>query len=99
MRISDWSSDVCSSDLTGVPGVVVPFAGGSETEQTQRARALAAQDLLTVVPEDGLDPARLADGIVRALAQGGSHGRAPFRLDGAEETTRHLIARMEAAAA
>src|SRR3546814_3080883 len=73
---------------TGVPGVVVPFAGGSETEQTQRARALAAQDLLTVVPEDGLDPARLADGIVRALAQGGSHGRAPFRRS--EEHTSEL---------
>src|SRR3546814_13252576 len=100
MRISDWSSDVCSSDLwrlligpnvpeeefraiaataapgitverarsdfvellcrarlsisqggyhtlmevlaTGVPGVVVPFARGRETEQTHRARALAA---------------------------------------------------------
>src|SRR3546814_8705770 len=64
---------------TGVPGVVVPFAGGSETEQTQRARALAAQDLLTVVPEAGLDPAPLAAGIVRALAQGGD--RTSTRLD------------------
>src|SRR3546814_7822193 len=25
MRISDWSSDVCSSDLHGVPGVVVDY--------------------------------------------------------------------------
>src|SRR3546814_20208934 len=45
---------------TGVPGVVVPFAGGSETAQTQRARMLAAEGLVTVVAEDGLDPARLA---------------------------------------
>jgi predicted glycosyltransferase len=83
---------------TGVPGVVVPFAGGSETEQTQRAEALAAQGLITVVDEAGLDPQRLAAGVGRALAQGGSRGEAPFRLDGAEETARHLIARMKAAA-
>lgn len=84
---------------SGVPGVVVPFAGGSETEQTQRAEALAAQGLITVVDEAGLDPRRLAAGIACALAQGGSQGRAPFRLDGAEETARHLIARLKAAAA
>lgn len=84
---------------TGVPGVVVPFAGGSETEQTQRARMLAAEGLVTVVEEDGLDPARLAAGIARALAQGGSRGNAPFRLDGAEETARHLLARIKGLAA
>src|SRR3546814_14232853 len=30
MRISDWSSDVCSSDLTtiGVQGIVAPFGVG-----------------------------------------------------------------------
>src|SRR3546814_20630582 len=30
MRISDWSSDVCSSDLVKVTGITVP-AGGSAT--------------------------------------------------------------------
>ncbi|MGF1631941.1 MAG: glycosyltransferase family protein [Kiloniellaceae bacterium] len=84
---------------SGVPGVVVPFAGGSETEQTQRARVLAEQNLVTVVDEADLDPAHLADGIVRALAQGGAHGKVPFRMDGAEETARHLIARLRKAAA
>lgn len=81
---------------SGVPGVVVPFAGGNETEQTQRAGALAAQGLIAIVEEDRLDPARLAAGIARALALGGSGGVAPFRLDGAEETARHLVARLEA---
>jgi predicted glycosyltransferase len=84
---------------SGVPSVVVPFAGGSETEQTQRTEMLAAHGLLTMVDEAGLDPPRLAAGITRALAQGGSKGRAPFRLDGAEETARHVIARMKEAAA
>ncbi len=88
---------------TGVPAVIVPFAGGSETEQTQRAQMLAENDLITVVAEDELSPESLAAGIAGALAQGGAAaktigGRAPFRLDGAEETARHLIARMKEAA-
>ncbi|MEO3427878.1 glycosyltransferase [Pelagibius sp. CAU 1746] len=83
---------------TGVPAVIVPFAGGSETEQTQRAEVLAANDLITVVAEDGLSPAALAAGIARALAQGGAHGKTPFELDGAAETARHLIGRMKEAA-
>src|SRR5690606_8021578 len=53
---------------SGVPSVVVPFAGGKETEQTQRAGVLASQGLITVVPEDRLDPAHLAEGIARALS-------------------------------
>ncbi|MGD1877346.1 MAG: glycosyltransferase family protein [Kiloniellaceae bacterium] len=100
---------------SGVPGVVVPFAGGTETEQTQRAAVLARHDLITVVDEHGLSPATLATGIAEALArtqartqarpqdqtgarQAGTGGQAPFRLDGAEETARHLIARLKAAA-
>lgn len=83
----------------GVPGVVVPFAGGTETEQTQRAQALAERDLVTLVDEATLSPASLAEGIARALDQGGAHGRTPFRLDGADETARHLIARLKDATA
>ena len=52
--------------------------------------------IVAIVEEDRLDPARLADGIARALALGGSRGVTPFRLDGAEETARHLVARLEA---
>jgi predicted glycosyltransferase len=80
---------------TGVPGVIVPFAGGTETEQTQRAAVLAEKDLITLVDEENLSPASLAEGIARALAQGGAHGKAPFQLNGAEETARHLLAHLK----
>lgn len=83
----------------GVPGVVVPFAGGTETEQTQRAQALAERDIVTLVDEASLSPASLAEGIARALDQGAAGqrtgGKMPFRLDGADETARHLIARLK----
>ncbi len=88
----------------GLPGVVVPFAGGTETEQTQRSEALARRGLITVVPEVELSPARLAEGIAQALARGGVtrndlEAAAPFQLGGAAETARHLIARLQEAAA
>ena len=84
---------------SGVPGVVVPFAGGTETEQTQRARVLAERDLITLVDETTLSPETLAQGIARALTQGGAHGKTPFHLGGAEETARHLRALLKDAAA
>jgi len=80
---------------TGVPAVIVPFAGGTETEQTQRAAVLAEKGLVTLVDEENLSPASLAEGIARALAQGGAHGKAPFQQDGAEETARHLLAHLK----
>jgi predicted glycosyltransferase len=52
----------------GCAAVFVPFARGAETEQTQRAEALAARGLAAVVPEAGLTPQRLADAIDAALA-------------------------------
>jgi len=52
----------------GCAAVFVPFARGSETEQTQRAEALEARGLAAVVPEAGLTPERLAAGIDRAMA-------------------------------
>ncbi len=46
--------------------VVVPFAGGGETEQALRARLLAERGLLEVVEESTLRPASLAAAIERA---------------------------------
>ena len=46
--------------------VVVPFAGGGETEQALRARLLAERGLLEVVEEEALRPASLAAAIERA---------------------------------
>jgi len=42
------------------PAVIVPFAEGAESEQTDRARLLAAKGLLRLLPAPELDPARLA---------------------------------------
>lgn len=48
--------------------VVVPYAGGIETEQTLRTRLLAERGLLQMVGEAGLTPAGLAAACNRALA-------------------------------
>ena len=75
----------------GLPGVVVPFAGGTETEQTLRAGRLAEQGYLTVVDEAALSETTLAAAIERALKTHEAKPSIPFRTDGAEETARHLI--------
>ncbi len=54
----------------GVPAVVVPFAAGSETEQSLRARLLAERGALSLVEEAALTPASLATAITAALARG-----------------------------
>jgi predicted glycosyltransferase len=52
----------------GTRGVVVPFARGAETEQTQRAELLAKRGLVVSVPEAGLTAPRLAEAIDRAAS-------------------------------
>src|SRR3546814_18731044 len=74
MRISDWSSDVCSSDLmlvTGASGGVgqaavllgkalgsVVVAAASSAEKAEAARALGAEQVF-VYPAEGADTASL----------------------------------------
>ncbi|MBM3548792.1 MAG: glycosyl transferase [Alphaproteobacteria bacterium] len=53
----------------GSRGVVVPFARGAETEQTQRAELLATRGLVDTVAEAGLTPERLAQAVNRAAAR------------------------------
>ncbi|MCK7611677.1 glycosyltransferase family protein [Roseibium sediminicola] len=75
--------------VAGVPAVFVPFAQVNETEQTQRAVALARHGRAVVIPEEGLTPERLAGAIDDALAlPRSSHA---VRLGGAEESARILI--------
>lgn len=75
--------------IAGVPAVFVPFAQVNETEQTQRAEALARHGRAVVIPEEGLTPERLAGAIDDALAlPRSSHA---VRLGGAEESARILI--------
>jgi len=52
----------------GARAVLVPYAGGAESEQTSRARLLAGRGLVQVVEEDALTPAALAAAIDRAAS-------------------------------
>src|SRR3546814_20933844 len=56
MRISDWSSDVCSSDLftTAVWNSVMPFIPHSEADVSTMLRAIGVariEDLFDEIPE------------------------------------------------
>ncbi|MDH3919820.1 MAG: glycosyl transferase, partial [Rhodospirillales bacterium] len=78
----------------GTPAVVVPFAGGAETEQSLRAGLLAERGLLTVVEEAELDGPTLAAGIDRALARSGAtRPSVALATDGAARTA-DMLARM-----
>ena len=74
----------------GARGVVVPFARGAETEQTQRAELLAARGLVDMVAEDGLTPARLAAAVDRAAGREKSPPGA-IDLDGAAASVRMIL--------
>ncbi len=72
----------------GARAVVVPYAGGIETEQTLRARLLAERGRLEVVAEDELDADKLAAAVDRALA--GPPARAQVDTGGAGKTAALL---------
>src|SRR3546814_21160386 len=68
MRISDWSSDVCSSDLgrDGEPGRVEPVVGQLEAA-VRLAQDLRRRQPAVVEAEDAVVIAAVRDGVV-ALA-------------------------------
>jgi predicted glycosyltransferase len=70
----------------GRPALVVPFAAGSETEQSRRAGLLAARGLLTVVNEAELTGASLDRGLRQALAQTERRPPRPIDMAGAGKT-------------
>lgn len=70
--------------------LVVPFAEASETEQTLRARRLAALGMIDVIETDALDPATFAAAIDRAAAR--ERPVVDLHFDGAAETARILMA-------
>jgi predicted glycosyltransferase len=74
----------------GCPAIVVPYAGGLETEQTLRARLLAERGLVTVVEEAALDAPTLVAAVQQTLAAPGSRTASPPRMDGAMQTVRLL---------
>ena len=69
----------------GARAVLVPFAGGSETEQTLRATILAEYGRLQVVEESALSPDALAAAIDRAV-RGPSPKRGVIDLGGAQRS-------------
>lgn len=73
----------------GCRAVLVPFAAGGETEQSVRAERLAARGLATVVQEDGLTGATLAEAIEATLGRSAPSGHS-LRLDGAQRTAEIL---------
>lgn len=77
-----------------VRSVLVPFAAGRETEQTQRAQGLARLGLARVLPETALSPPILAGAVANALTEPFPAHR--LRLTGELETDR-ILRRMLAA--
>jgi predicted glycosyltransferase len=72
-----------------IRAVVVPYAGGIETEQTLRARRLSARGRLELVDEQTMTPAVLAAAIGRALT-GPPPRAAGLDTSGAETSARLL---------
>lgn len=83
--------------IAGVPAVFVPFAQENETEQGQRAEALAHHGRAVVTPEAGLTPERLAAAIDDALALPRSHHQ--VQLGGAETSADILVRDLQARSA
>ncbi|MEQ9812026.1 MAG: glycosyltransferase, partial [Azospirillaceae bacterium] len=76
----------------GCRAILVPFARGGESEQSDRATLLAARGLATVLPETGLAADRLAHAVTEALDRPRPGPVAGLALDGARESARILIA-------
>jgi len=82
---------VCDIFRAGCRALLVPFAAGGETEQSERAARLEAHGLAQTLAEDALSGETLAGAIERARA--GPHpGRAILDLDGAAGSARILSA-------
>jgi predicted glycosyltransferase len=69
--------------------VVVPYAGGYETEQTLRACLLAERGALEVVTEEELSAQSIAEAVERALATPAAR-LGQLDTSGAETTVRVL---------
>ena len=74
----------------GLRAVVVPYAGGLETEQTLRANLLAARGLIEVVDEEDLDAESLAAAVRRTLGKPPPAGLAGLDTTGAAATVESL---------
>lgn len=86
---------VCDVLQAGCRAVLVPFAAGGETEQTQRATQLLARGRAGMLAEEGLTGRALAAAITAELARApaGAAEAGGLDLDGAAGTAR-LLRRM-----
>jgi predicted glycosyltransferase len=77
---------VCCADRA----VLAPFATERETEQMDRAQALAERGMVAVVPPDALSPQSLADAVDRALAGPSLRSFPPCDVNGGPATAALL---------
>lgn len=80
---------ICDIFRAGCRALLVPFAAGGETEQSERAARLEAQGLALTLTEDALAGETLAEAIVRALGRPKPQ-RTVLDLDGAAGSARML---------
>lgn len=91
------AATVAELAAAGVPSVLVPLPGAPGDHQGANARALAREGGALVVPDDGLDGARLGGLVADLLASPeslGAMGRAVRRLarpDAAEQVARLVL--------
>src|SRR3546814_1130152 len=85
MRISDWSSDVCSSDLTAQDGLAAVAADADKGIELQPP--VAFDDLSRAI-----DPAAIGQGIIkRVTLVGGAEDGAAAEQQGDVEEARHEL--------
>ncbi|MBM3649003.1 MAG: glycosyl transferase [Alphaproteobacteria bacterium] len=77
---------LCCSDRA----VLVPFGTARETEQTDRATALAERGMVAMVPPGALTPRALADAVARAMAGRSLRSFPPCNADGGPTTAAVL---------
>ena len=79
---------VMESLHAGCAALIVPYAGGLESEQTLRAELLAERGLINVLAEAELSPENLAASIDTAILNQGQRKAITIKTDGAAETAR-----------
>lgn len=76
----------------GRRAVVVPYAGGLETEQTLRAELLGQRGLIQIVDETTMTPRSMAEAVERAMAGPELAGRLSVDLDGMAKSVAAIAA-------
>ncbi|MCU0790207.1 MAG: glycosyl transferase [Nitratireductor sp.] len=73
--------------------VLVPFAGGRETEQLRRARLFSSKGLATMLTDEGLTPERIGAAVDKALSLPPLN--AGLDMEGAAHSARIVLAELE----